>query len=297
VNRTWTGLSFAASVCLAWGVIGLEVSDRPFAATTTMTDPHVRAATRLTSPDPPNFRGVAAQNAAAIVVITATPVARVGGHVDATSQSGPTASLISADDPFYRFYRYLPVRHVSLRASAVGSGFIVSSNGVILTNAHWVRDASHVSVQLADRRRFEGEVLTVDPLIDVAAIKINTHNLSTVEFGKSGDVAVGDPVLAVGGPEGSHVNATAGSVSAIGKSGSLVPFIRTDIAAQPGGSGGPLFDRCGRVVGMNAQIYTSSRGHEEEAFAIPIGVALGVASQVMRTGEIEGASVGDCGKR
>ena len=286
------GLSFAVSVCLAGAITVLGVSDRLFASEAVASDPHAPVALPLTLPTTPDYRDIAARNAAAIVQITTTPVAHAREHFDVVT--GSTAESIPPDDPYYRLYRYLPISHAGVRAVALGSGFVVSHNGVILTNAHWVRDARVVSVQLADGRTFKGEVLGVDPLTDIAVVKIDARALPTVELGEARDLAVGEQVFAMGLPQDAHMNVTSGTVRAIGRSSSLVPFIRTDFAARPDGSGGPLLDRCGRVVAVNAWIATGARGHGGVSFAIPIDVALAVASLVVPVAEIHRATAGGC---
>ena len=197
----------------------------------------------------------------------------------------PVVRPVSSDDSFFQFYRALPMPHRRLGASSMGSGFIVSPDGVILTNAHLVRDANRVAVTLADRQRFSGRVIAVDLLTDVAVIKIESHDLPTVELGNSNDVFTGEPILALGAPysPAGDTNEAAGMISALGRSGSLVPFIRTAIQLHPGGSGGPLLDSCGRVVGINAQVYSDPKKRDVGTlFAIPINVALSVKSEVVR---------------
>ena len=158
-----------------------------------------------------------------------------------------------------------------------GSGFIVSADGFILTNAHVVRDAKEVTVKLTDRREFKAKVLGADPKTDVAVLKIDAKNLPVVAIGKPSDLRVGEWVLAIGSPFGFENTVTAGIVSAKGRSlpdDSAVPFIQTDVAVNPGNSGGPLFNNRGEVVGINSQIYSRTGGYLGLSFAIPIDVAL-----------------------
>ena len=295
VTLSKNGLNFIASICLASASVGLGVPDSVFASTPVISHLRAQLAPPLTLPTTPDYRDIAARNSPAIVKIAAVSVAHAGEHFAVVTGSSPKS--IPPDDPYYRFYRYLPIAHAGVRAISLGSGFIVSHDGVILTNAHWVRDASVVSVQLADGRTFKGEVLGVDPLTDIAVVKIDARALPIVELGEAADLAVGEPVLAMGAPEDSHMNATSGTVRAIGRSSSLVPFLRTDIGAQPDGSGGPLLDRCGRVVAVNAWISTGTREHDRASFAIPINVALAVASLVVPLAEVHRADAGDCRKR
>jgi serine protease Do len=177
----------------------------------------------------------------------------------------------------------------------VGSGFIVSADGIILTNAHVVRDASEVTVKLTDRREFRAKVLGSDPKTDVAVLKIDAKNLPVVPLGRSNDVKVGEWVLAIGSPFGLENTVTAGVVSAKGRSlpdDSNVPFIQTDVAINPGNSGGPLFNTRGEVIGINSQIYSQSGGYQGLSFSIPIDVATRVRDQVVKTGKVVHARLG-----
>ena len=147
----------------------------------------------------------------------------------------------------------------------LGSGFIVSPDGVILTNAHVVADASNVTVKLTDKREFKAKVIGIDRPSDVAVLKIDANNLPTVKLDKADDVKVGEWVVAIGSPFGFENSATAGIVSAKSRSlpgGGYVPFIQTDVAVNPGNSGGPLFNLKGEVVGINSQIYSHSGGYQ-----------------------------------
>jgi serine protease Do len=176
-----------------------------------------------------------------------------------------------------------------------GSGFIVSKDGLILTNAHVVQDMDEVTVKLSDRREYKANVLGSDPGTDIAVLKINASNLPVVTLGDPGRLGVGDYVLAIGSPFGFEQSATAGIVSATGRSlpgDAYVPFIQTDVAVNPGNSGGPLFDANGAVVGINSQIYSRTGGYQGVSFAIPIDVALRVKEQIVTTGKVEHARLG-----
>jgi serine protease Do len=176
-----------------------------------------------------------------------------------------------------------------------GSGFIISADGLILTNAHVVRGASEVTVKLTDRREFRAKVLGADSRTDVAVLKVDTQNLPVVVLGDPRQVQVGDAVLAIGAPFGFEQTATQGIVSAKGRTlpgDSIVPFIQTDAAVNPGNSGGPLFDAQGRVIGINSQIYSRSGGFQGVAFAIPINVALNIKDQIVTNGKVEHARLG-----
>jgi serine protease Do len=177
----------------------------------------------------------------------------------------------------------------------MGSGFIIQSDGLILTNAHVVREAKDVTVKLSDRREYTAKVLGVDTATDIAVLKIDARDLPTVRLGDPRQLEVGDPVLAIGAPYGLEQTATQGIVSAKGRSlpgDAVVPFIQTDAAVNPGNSGGPLFDGSGSVVGINAQIYSRSGGFQGLSFAIPINVALKVKDQIVSTGKAVHARLG-----
>jgi serine protease Do len=178
---------------------------------------------------------------------------------------------------------------------AQGSGFIVSADGLILTNAHVVAGAQEVTVKLSNHQEYKAKVLGSDKTSDIAVLKIDAHDLPTVQIGNSDQIAVGDYVLAIGEPFGLEETATAGIVSAKGRSlpgDGYVPFIQTDAAVNPGNSGGPLFDANGRVVGINAQIYSNSGGYEGVSFAIPINVAVQIKDQLVKTGKVTHALLG-----
>lgn len=176
-----------------------------------------------------------------------------------------------------------------------GSGFIISADGLILTNAHVVRGARDVTVKLSDRREYRAKVLGADSATDVAVLKVDAQNLPVVALGDPKQVQVGDAVLAIGAPFGFEQSATQGIVSAKGRSlpgDSMVPFIQTDAAVNPGNSGGPLFDANGRVIGINSQIYSRNGGFQGLAFAIPINVALNIKGQIVANGKVEHARLG-----
>ena len=178
---------------------------------------------------------------------------------------------------------------------AQGSGFIVSSDGIILTNAHVVKGAKEVTVKLTDRREYRAKVLGADPKTDVAVLRIDAKNLPVVQLGKVAELRVGEWVLAIGSPFGFENTVTAGVVSAKGRSlpdDSAVPFIQTDVPINPGNSGGPLFNSRGQVVGINSQIYSRSGGYQGVSFAIPIEVASRIQQQIVATGKAEHARLG-----
>nr|WP_322980759.1 DegQ family serine endoprotease [Pseudomonas sp. C11] len=174
-------------------------------------------------------------------------------------------------------------------AQSLGSGFIISSDGYIMTNNHVVADADEIIVRLSDRSELEAKLVGADPRSDVALLKVDGKNLPTVRLGKSEDLKVGEWVLAIGSPFGFDHSVTAGIVSAKGRSlpsDSYVPFIQTDVAINPGNSGGPLFNLKGEVVGINSQIFTRSGGFMGLSFAIPMDVAMQVADQLKAGGKV-----------
>ncbi len=174
-------------------------------------------------------------------------------------------------------------------AYGAGSGFIVGSDGTILTNAHVVRGADEVIVKLTDKRKFTAKVIGADARTDVAVLKITAANLPTVTLGDPNKLRVGEAVAAIGSPFGFENSVTAGIVSAKGRSlpsESYVPYIQTDVAINPGNSGGPLFNMKGEVIGVNSQIYSRSGGYQGVAFAIPIDVAMEVVGQLKAGGKV-----------
>ena len=175
---------------------------------------------------------------------------------------------------------------------AAGSGFIISSEGHILTNNHVIDGADEINIALSDRRELTATVVGKDQLSDLALLKIDAEDLPVVKIGRSEPLEVGEWVLAIGSPFGFELSVTAGIVSAKGRSlpantsGNYVPFIQTDVAINPGNSGGPLFNMKGEVVGINSQIFTRSGGFMGLSFAIPIDVAMEVAEQLEKYGKV-----------
>ncbi|WP_339082244.1 DegQ family serine endoprotease [Pseudomonas sp. TMP9] len=174
-------------------------------------------------------------------------------------------------------------------AQSLGSGFIISADGYVLTNNHVIADADEIIVRLADRSELEATLVGTDPRSDVALLKVEGTGLPIVKLGKSEELKVGEWVLAIGSPFGFDHSVTAGIVSAKGRSlpnESYVPFIQTDVAINPGNSGGPLFNLAGEVVGINSQIFTRSGGFMGLSFAIPMSVAMDVADQLKASGKV-----------
>ena len=242
----------------------------------------------------PNYRAIVQQAGPAVVGVTVA-----GAHA-----GGSDEMPFDLDDPFFQFFRGLPGfqlrlprpgRGDSVPFRSLGSGFIIASDGLILTNAHVVREAKEVTVKLSDRREFAAKVLGADATTDIAVLRIDAKGLPVVRLGDAQQLQVGDPVLAIGSPFGFEQTATQGIVSAKGRSlpgDASVPFIQTDAAVNPGNSGGPLFDGSGAVVGINAQIYSQSGGFQGLSFAIPINVALKVKDQILASGHASHARLG-----
>ncbi len=205
---------------------------------------------------------------------------------------------LSPDDPFYEFFRHFMPPQTGPReyqTQSLGSGFIISQDGYILTNRHVVKDADEVTVRLTDKREFKAKVVGTDARSDVALIKINARALPTVAIGDSSKLKVGEWVVAIGSPFGFTNSVTAGIVSAEGRSlpdEDYVPFIQTDVALNPGSSGGPLFNLSGQVVGINSQIYSRTGGYMGLSFAVPINIAMEVADQLRAHGKVVRGRIG-----
>ena len=208
----------------------------------------------------------------------------------------PSNIPVPEDDPFYDFFRrFAPPEGSKRESRSLGSGFIFSSDGYILTNSHVVAAADDITVKLNDKREYPAKIIGVDKRTDVAVIKIEATNLPFVSIGDPEKLRVGDWVLAIGSPFGFESTVTAGIVSAKGRSlpqENYVPFIQTDVAINPGNSGGPLFNLAGEVVGINAQIYSRTGGFMGLSFAIPIDVAVNVADQLRTDGRVKRGRIG-----
>lgn len=240
----------------------------------------------------PDFTELVEKQGAAVVNISTTQIIR--------SNRG-TQLPFDEDDPMFEFFRRFGVPHGAMpaprdqEAKGLGSGFIVSADGYILTNAHVVADADEVVVKLTDRREYKAKVLGADRRTDVALIKIEATGLPVVKMGDPNKLKVGEWVLAIGSPFGLENTVTAGIVSAKGRSlpqENYVPFIQTDAAVNPGNSGGPLFNMRGEVVGINSQIYSRSGGYMGLSFAIPIDIAMDVKAQLQAHGKVSRGRIG-----
>jgi serine protease Do len=233
----------------------------------------------------------------------ATIVQKYGPAVVNITTSGTRKAGAEGQVPFPEFFRGLPLPfqfqfggpQAEVPVQGEGSGFIVNQDGIVLTNAHVVQGASEVTVKLTDRREFRAKVLGSDPATDVAVLRIDAKHLPVVKLGDPSQARVGDWVVAIGSPFGFENSVTAGIVSAKGRSlpgDTYVPFIQTDVAVNPGNSGGPLFSLDGEVIGINSQIYSRSGGYQGLSFAIPIDVVLRVKDQIVATGHASHARLG-----
>jgi len=247
----------------------------------------------------PNYRAIVQQFGPAVVHVNVEGTRKP--NAEEMQQQMPQG--LDPSDPFFRFFHGMPGlgrggQPAEQPFKGLGSGFIVSSDGLILTNAHVVRDAKEVTVKLQDRREYAAKVLGIDTATDIAVLRIDAKGLPVVRIGQPSQLMVGDYVLAIGAPYGLDQTATSGIVSAKGRSlpsekgENYVPFIQTDAAVNPGNSGGPLFDGGGSVVGINSQIYSRTGGFQGVSFAIPIDVALKVKDQIVATGRAQHARLG-----
>jgi len=239
----------------------------------------------------PDFTPLVEKNSAAVVNISTTlKRSELGSSFDYQMPDIPE------DSPFYDFFRRffgeIPGEDGMQpfeKRSSLGSGFILSKDGYVITNNHVVKDADEIVVTLQDRREFVAELIGTDERSDIAVLKIGGRNLPVVEIGDSDELKAGEWVLAIGSPFGFDHTVTAGIVSAIGRAlpnENYVPFIQTDVAINPGNSGGPLFNMDGEVIGVNSQIYSRTGGFMGLSFAVPINVVTNVYEQLRNQGHV-----------
>ncbi|MBT9613869.1 MAG: DegQ family serine endoprotease, partial [Burkholderiales bacterium] len=240
----------------------------------------------------PDFTELVEKEGAAVVNISTTQTVRDRGLF-------PQMPNIPEDDPIYEFFkRFMPPQQGGPRefqTHSLGSGFIISQDGYVLTNAHVVDRADEVLVKLTDKREFKAKVIGADRRTDVALIKIDAKNLPVVILGDPGKMKVGEWVIAIGSPYGFENSVTAGIVSAKGRAlpgDNFVSFIQTDVAVNPGNSGGPLFNLRGEVVGVNSQIYSRTGGYMGLSFAIPIDLAMDIVGQLKGSGKVSRGRLG-----
>ena len=241
----------------------------------------------------PDFTELVERQGPAVVNISTAQKAR-------TQAQAPQMPNLDEDDPFFEFFRrFMPQNPGQspheFSTRSLGSGFIISADGYILTNAHVVDGADEITVRLTDKREYKAKVIGTDKRTDVALIKIEASGLPVVKLGDPGKLKVGEWVLAIGSPFGFDNTVTAGIVSGKARSlpqENLVPFIQTDAAVNPGNSGGPLFNLRGEVVGINSQIYSRTGGYMGLSFAIPIDLALDVQNQLRSAGRVSRGRIG-----
>jgi serine protease Do len=242
----------------------------------------------------PDFTELVEKQGSAVVNISTTQTVRSRG------QAMPFP--FDENDPAYDFFRHFMPRGPGgegapreFQNKSLGSGFIVSADGYILTNAHVIDSADEVTVRLTDKREFKARIIGADKRTDIALVKIEATGLPAVKMGDPAQLKVGEWVVAIGSPFGFDNSVTAGIVSAKGRSlpqENYVPFIQTDVAINPGNSGGPLFNMRGEVVGINSQIYSRSGGFMGLSFAIPIDVAMEVQGQLRSSGKVSRGRLG-----
>lgn len=237
----------------------------------------------------PDFTSLVEQQGATVVNISTTQIVR-------QQHEFPGMPHLPNSDPFFEFFkRFEPQMPKEQALQSLGSGFIISDDGYIMTNAHVVGNADGITVRLTDKREFKAKVIGADKRTDVAVIKIEASGLLKVRLGDPNALKVGEWVLAIGSPFGFENSVTAGIVSAKGRSipqENYVPFIQTDAAINPGNSGGPLFNTKGEVIGINSQIYTRNGGSMGLSFAIPIDVAMDVVKQLRTSGKVTRGRIG-----
>ena len=250
---------------------------------------------KATSQHLPDFTRIVEENGPAVVNVSVSRSMRA-----AAQNPGPGNSQ---DDPLQEFLRRFgqqgpqgqgPQAEPEMQRG-LGSGFIISADGIILTNAHVVAEASEITVKLTDRREFEAKVLGVDKRTDIAVLKIDAKNLPVVRIGHASELKVGEWVAAIGSPFGFENTITSGIVSAKARAlpdENYVPFIQTDVAVNPGNSGGPLFNMDGEVVGVNSQIFSRTGGFMGLSFAIPIDVAVQVKDDLIQNGKVRRGRIG-----
>ncbi|WP_028995613.1 DegQ family serine endoprotease [Azonexus hydrophilus] len=242
----------------------------------------------------PDFTELAEKQGPAVVNISTTQTVR--------GQAGAMPFPFDESDPafelFKRFFPRVPGGGAAPREfdnKSLGSGFFISDDGYLLTNAHVVDGAEEVTVRLTDKREFKARIVGADKRTDVALLKIEASGLPFVKLGDPSRLKVGEWVVAIGSPFGFDNSLTAGVVSAKGRSlpqENYVPFIQTDVAINPGNSGGPLFNLNGEVVGINSQIYSRSGGYMGVSFAIPIDVAMDIQQQLRMSGKVNRGRIG-----
>jgi serine protease Do len=282
---------FAVLAIIAGSCIVHDIPSVTVANATTDTSPASQPLAPKATITLPDFATIVSQQGPAVVNIS------VSGTIKTAMPGIPGMQGMDPSDPFFEFFHrfQMPAPQGGTPTRGLGSGFIVSKDGIILTNAHVVADANEVIVKLLDKREFKAKVIGMDKVSDVAVLKIDAINLPTIHTGDPQNARVGEWVLAIGSPFGFENTVTAGIISA--KSRTLpdegyVPFLQTDVAVNPGNSGGPLINTSGEVIGINSQIFSRSGGYQGLSFAIPIDVAMKVEQQILDHGSVSHGRLG-----
>ena len=299
-TRTLVGALFAA------GVIGGGIGASLEPVASAHASPTLAAGVASPAANPgatalplTGFSDLVKRHGPAVVNVSVEGTRRVSGNGDDAEVEIP--GLQQVPPQFRDFFRGNPrggrgnPRGEAPMMRGQGSGFIVSNDGYIITNAHVVENADQVTVRLTDRREYRAKVVGADKQSDIAVLKIDAKSLPTVTLGKSANANVGEWVVAIGSPFGFENSVTAGIVSAKARSlpdANYTQFIQTDVAVNPGNSGGPLFNLAGEVIGINSQIYSRSGGFQGISFAIPIEVAMNVKDQLVKTGKVARGRIG-----
>jgi serine protease Do len=277
-------MGVAAALVLAASLAGCDrfgATGAPAAAGVAV--PQIKRVATGTGVELPRFVDLVKEQGAAVVNISAT-------HARARPQVLP-------GHPLYEFFRQFGGAPDAGEADSgsVGSGFVISADGYVLTNAHVIAGTDTVKVRLTNKREYPAKVIGADPYTDVALLKIAATGLQAVRTGDPASTEAGEWVAAIGSPFGFENSVTVGVVSAKGRllpNGSYVPFIQTDVAVNPGNSGGPLFDVQGNVIGINSQIYSQNGGYMGIAFAIPIDIAIDISEQLRAHGHVTRGRIG-----
>ena len=285
-RRTTLAVAFASALLVGWYVHQHSPVSAAHANAVQEQPAIVQAAPVIAARQLPDFVSLVESQGPAVV------------NISVTAKMDKMAGQEMPDMP--EFFKRFGIPQPNMPApqperGGVGSGFIISADGYLLTNAHVVAQATEVTVKLTDKREFKAKVIGYDRKTDVALLKIEATNLPVVKLGNPGETKVGEWVVAIGSPFGFDNTVTAGIVSA--KSRELpdeayVPFLQTDVAVNPGNSGGPLFNMQGEVIGINSQIYSRSGGYQGLSFAIPIDVALNIKDQLQKSGKVTRGKIG-----
>lgn len=288
LSRTVIALAIAAGLSTAYyaGHRGLEPQVITPAQAAMMP---AEAAAKTGVPD---FSGLVETYGNAVVNISAR-------HQVKAAAQGPQMQMpLDPNDPFYQFFKHFyggQMPDNQAPSESLGSGFIISPDGYILTNAHVIDGANVVTVKLTDKREYRAKVIGSDKQSDVAVLKIDAKDLPIVKIGNPDQSKVGQWVVAIGSPYGFDNTVTSGIISAKARSlpdETYIPFIQTDVPVNPGNSGGPLFNLNGEVIGINSMIYSQTGGFQGLSFAIPINVAMKVKDELVQTGHVDRSRIG-----